>query len=138
MMKVIDAEGHVLGRLASLVAQELLAGEEIRIVNADRCIITGKKKMVLARYRKKRDLTHARKGPYHPKRSDRILKRTVRGMLPVKKPRGKEALKRLRVFIHVPRGLRDEKKIKFEKAMELNTANFVRLGDIAKLIGSKE
>ena len=48
MMKVIDAEGHVLGRLASLVAQELLAGEEIRIVNADRCIITGKKKFLFS------------------------------------------------------------------------------------------
>lgn len=137
-MKVIDAERHVLGRLASIVAKELLSGEEVRIVNADKCIITGKRKMVLARYRKKRDLTHARKGPYFPRRSDRIVKRTVRGMLPVKKPRGKEALGRLRVYIHVPRALRSHKMIKLEKAMELNTANFVELGEIARLIGSKE
>jgi len=137
-MKVIDAERHVLGRLASVVAKELLNGEEIRIVNASKCIITGKKKMILARYRKKRALTHRRKGPFFPRGSDRIVKRTIKGMLPVKKTRGKEALKRLRVYVHVPKGLANEKRTKIDIAMELNTPNFVELGEIARLIGSKE
>jgi len=137
-MKVINAEGHILGRLASVVAKDLLGGEEIRIVNADKCIITGKKKMILARYKKKRDLTHRRKGPFFPRRSDRIIKRTVRGMLPMKKNRGKDALKRLKVFVKVPRALQKEKMIKIEIASELNALSYVELGDIAHLIGSKE
>ncbi len=137
-MKVINAEGHILGRLASVVAQDLLSGEEIRIVNADKCIVTGKKKMILARYRKKRDLTHRRKGPFFPKRSDRIIKRTVRGMLPMKKNKGKDALKRLKVFVKVPRALQKEKKIRIEIASDLNTPSYMELGDIARLIGSKE
>ena len=137
-MKVINAEGHVLGRLASVVAKALLDGEEIRIVNADKCIITGKQKMILATYRKKRDLTHSRKGPFFPKRSDRILKRTVRGMLPMKKNRGKVALKRLKVFVKVPRALLNEKQIRIDNATELNSPSFMELGDLARLIGSKE
>ena len=137
-MKVINAEGHILGRLASVVAKELLKGEEIFIVNADKCIITGKKKMVLARYKKKRDLTHARKGPYFPKRSDRIVKRTVRGMLPMKKNKGKKALKLLKVYIKVPRGLQKVKMIKIDRALELNTTSFIELGEVARLIGSNE
>ena len=137
-MKVIDAERHILGRMASVVAKDLLNGEDVFIVNANKCIITGKKKMVLARYKKKRSLTHARKGPFYPKRSDRMVKRAVRGMLPMKKNRGKEAIKRLKVYIKVPRALQNVKKVKIDRALELNTTNFIELGEIARLIGSKE
>jgi len=40
--------------------------------------------------------------------------------------------------VHVPKGLANEKRTKIDIAMELNTPNFVELGEIARLIGSKE
>ncbi len=53
-MKVIDAKDLILGRLASLVAKELLNGEEIVIVNAEECAITGSKESILQKYRERR------------------------------------------------------------------------------------
>jgi len=37
-----------------------------------------------------------------PRNPISIVKRTIRGMLPIDKPKGREAFKRLRVFIGVP------------------------------------
>ena len=34
-MAIVDATGHVVGRLASVLAKRLLNGEEIVVVNAD-------------------------------------------------------------------------------------------------------
>lgn len=39
--KVIDGRDHLLGRLASIVAKELLAGQTIVIVRCDEMCISG-------------------------------------------------------------------------------------------------
>lgn len=39
--KVIDGRDHLLGRLASIVAKELLAGQSIVIVRCDEMCISG-------------------------------------------------------------------------------------------------
>lgn len=99
---VIDAKGLVLGRIASTVAKRLLQGERIFILNAEKAIISGRR---LSRVREAKaflEVGHPGKGPYHPRMPDQILRRTVRGMLPRKKPKGMEAYRRLRVFIGVP------------------------------------
>ena len=102
---VIDATDLIRGRLASVVATRLLRGERVAIVNSEKAVITGKKNMIVLRYKSKLQIkTHTApwKGPFHYRRPDRIVKRTIRGMLPWKKPRGKAAYKRLRVYIGVP------------------------------------
>ncbi|MCS7120496.1 MAG: 50S ribosomal protein L13 [Nitrososphaerota archaeon] len=100
---VIDAKGLILGRMASIVAKRLLAGEKIVIVNAEKALISGKKASIIEESMKFLEVGHYRKGPIHPRRPDTIVKKVIRGMLPRKKPRGIQALKRLRVFIGVPR-----------------------------------
>ncbi len=40
MVTVIDADGLLLGRMASVVAGRALAGEEIAIVNAEKAIVS--------------------------------------------------------------------------------------------------
>ena len=88
---VYNAEDKVLGRLASVVAKQLIsatkAGEDTRviIVNAEKAVVSGKRTSVISDYRKKYELNHARKGPFFPRMPDQILKRTVRGMLPNQK-----------------------------------------------------
>ena len=137
MVTVIDATGLVLGRLSSNVAKRLLKGEEIVIVNAEKAIISGPYHRVLETYKKKRELTHHRKGPYFPKRPDGILKRTVRGMLPYQQPRGRQALKRLKVYIGVPDEYRDATFETIEKAKGEHLVEFVELGRISRAIGGK-
>src|SRR5512136_2950264 len=106
MVTVINGEGLLLGRLASLVAQRGLAGEEIAIVNAEKAIISGSRARVLANYRHKveRGASGTRWGPFVPRRPDHLMKRTIRGMLPYKRPRGVDALKRIKCYVGVPAG----------------------------------
>ena len=97
---VFDATDMVIGRLASHVAKILLNGQKdgtldrVIITNAESAVVSGSKKAVFATYRKKYELNHARKGPFFPRMPDKILKRTVRGMLPYqKKSSGRAALR---------------------------------------------
>lgn len=99
---VIDAKGLILGRMASIVAKRLLNGEKIIIVNAGGAVISGDRYNIIREAHDYLQIGHPGKGPLHPRRPDRIVKRAVRGMLPHKSPRGREALKRLRVYVGVP------------------------------------
>lgn len=104
---VIDASGLVLGRLASNVAKRILVGEKIVIVNSEKAVISGSKKNVTEKFKKRlgfRTLGSQKKAPKRPRRPDNFVRRTVRGMLPWKKPRGKSAYRRLRVYVGVPSG----------------------------------
>ncbi|MEM4524429.1 MAG: 50S ribosomal protein L13, partial [Archaeoglobaceae archaeon] len=79
---VINAEGHILGRLCSVIAKRLLMGERIVVVNAEKAVITGNKANIFERYKEKYDRGSKEKGPYFPRHPEKIFKRTVRGMLP--------------------------------------------------------
>ena len=51
-MTVIDANGLIMGRLASTVAKQLLSGDdEIYIVNAEKAVISGTRATTLKDYR---------------------------------------------------------------------------------------
>ncbi len=110
---VIDAENKILGRIASLAAKELLKGKRVAIVNAEKAIISGNPATILKKYQTRRSIQsriNPRKSPVQPRTPDRIVWRTVRGMLPMKKAKGREALRRLRVFIGVPEELANVEK----------------------------
>lgn len=104
--RIIDATGLVLGRMASIVAKRLLNGENIIIVNAEKAVISGDKHTIIRGYHDYLQIGHPGKGPLHPRRPDRIVKRAVRGMLPYKQPRGRDAFRRLRVYMGIPLELR--------------------------------
>ncbi|MGQ9582286.1 MAG: 50S ribosomal protein L13 [Thermoplasmatota archaeon] len=134
-MALIDADGAVLGRLASTVARRLLTGEEITVVNAEKAIITGSRSNVLEHYRTMRRTGSTRKGPYYPRMPDRILRRTVRGMLPFDRHRGRSAFRRLKVFIGVPRELggleRERVGVK-----RLTSPRYITLGEVSRMLGA--
>ncbi len=98
---VVDAGDCILGRVASEVAQRALDGDRVAIVNAEEAVITGDKEDIFETYRTRLQMGSDR-GPYYPKRPDTIFKRSVRGMLPYKKPRGREALDNVRVYVATP------------------------------------
>jgi len=139
-MTVIDANGLILGRLASTVAKQLLSGDEkVYIVNAEKAIISGSRATTLKDYRETRDRGATEFGPYFPKRPDRILKRTIRGMLPYKRARGKDAMSRLRVYVGVPYELKGAEVITIADAdMRLLSSNkYIELGEVSQKMGSK-
>ena len=112
-MKIIDASGARLGRLASYVAKEALKGEEFAILNCDEVIISGNKAMIKEKFlRKRRMAGSGQRGPRHPKPAHMIVKRTIRGMLPEHRfGRGRAAFKRIKCYKGVPKEFEEAKKI---------------------------
>jgi len=136
-MAFIDASEHVLGRLASVVAKRLLDGEEIVVVNAERALVTGDRAGIFREFKWRREVGSQRKGPFYPKRPDRILERAIRGMVPHKRPRGKTAMKRLKVCVAVPAEYKDKKLEKIPEASHVTTESFVSLGEISRYLGAE-
>ncbi len=134
-MKVIDATGLVLGRLASVVAKSLLKGEKIVIVNAEKCIISGDRYYLINKYLERVWRGSKTKGPYYPKRPDGILRRAIRGMLPYKKERGRKAFKNLEVYIGVPDEYANIEKIQIEEAKPKNLRKYMVLEELCRYIG---
>ena len=136
-MVVINGENLILGRLASHVAKLLLSGEEVTIVNAEHTIISGSKKNIIGDYHQKRNVGTPRKGPFFPRMPDRIVKRTVRGMIPYKKSSGKDAYKRLKVYIGVPKDLKTEALVTVEDASAKGKVKYIELAEVSRELGAK-
>jgi large subunit ribosomal protein L13 len=135
---VIDARNHVLGRLSSILAKRLLSGERIVVVNAEKAVITGEKFMVFERYLERYERGSKEKGPYYPRHPERIFKRTVRGMLPWKSKRGREAYKNLKVFIGIPDELKERDREVIEEALLekiSKTEKYVTIEEISQFLG---
>lgn len=131
MPKIIDGKNAALGRLASYVAKSALKGEEIIVVNCQNIIITGNKKNILENFEIKRSrVGSVQKGPKHSRKTELIVKRAIRGMIPdFRKGRGKEVFKKIKCYKDIPEEFRDLEKISLEKKY-INKA--VKLGEISK------
>ncbi|MCK4498138.1 50S ribosomal protein L13 [Candidatus Bathyarchaeota archaeon] len=136
MMTVIDATDLILGRMATVVAKRLLQGEQITILNAEKAVVSGKRSSRVKELKKRLEIGHPRKGPYLPRQPDRFVKRSIRGMLPRKKPKGIEAYRRLRVFIGVPRELEGETMEQLPEAhVEKLKSPYITVGELVQEIG---
>jgi large subunit ribosomal protein L13 len=131
---IVDADGAVLGRIASKIAKELLKGETITVINAEKVVVTGNPESIMIRFKEKRERGDRYHGPFYPRYPDRILRRTIRGMLPYKKDKGEKAFKRLKVIIGNPENLTG---IKVSKTSDSLKCKFVTLGEISKRLGAK-
>jgi large subunit ribosomal protein L13 len=127
-MKIINGKGQILGRLASYVAKESLKGEDIAILNSEEIVISGNKKTTEREFLEQRDrVGHSQKGPKHHATTIKVVKRTIRGMLPnFRIGRGSDAFKRIKCHIGIPKefegkpiiNLPTPKKIKIYKVRE--------------------
>lgn len=142
-MKIIDATDTIMGRLASFAAKELLNGEKVVIINAEKCIISGSKNVVFEKYAHRRErrsiINPLRFGPKYPRRPDGILRRAVRGMLPWKKANGKAVYKNLRVYIGRPVEFKQEGKallLPEANLKKLKVPRYVTLEDLSRHLGA--
>jgi len=130
MTKIIDGKDAIMGRLASHVAKEVLKGEEIVILNCDQVIISGGRKSIEKDFHEMRGrVGSSQKGPKHSRSSEKIVKRTIRGMLPDhRRGRGKLAYKRIRCYVGTPKEFQDSEKIVSNKEKKIK---FIRVKDIS-------
>ena len=79
---IIDARNHMLGRVASIIAKELLKGNKVVAVRSEEICISGglvRQKMKYMRFLRKRMNTKPSHGPIHFRAPAKILWRTIRG-----------------------------------------------------------
>merc|ERR1712094_78897 len=139
---VIDCRGHLLGRLASFVAKEALAGQKIMLVRAEEINISGsfiRNKLKLLMKKQKRMSTNPRRGPFHHRSPADMLIRTIRGMLPHKQYRGSAAFQRVKCVEGVPEPFNSLKKVVVPDALRIQRLKpgrkFSHLGKLAGDLG---
>ncbi|KAG9483598.1 hypothetical protein GDO78_009490 [Eleutherodactylus coqui] len=141
---VIDGRGHLLGRLAAIVAKQVLLGRKVVVVRCEGINISGnfyRNKLKYLAFLRKRMNTNPSRGPYHFRAPSRIFWRTVRGMLPHKTKRGQAALERLKVFDGIPPPYDKRKRMVVPAALKIvrlkPTRKFAYLGRLAHEVGWK-
>lgn len=137
---VVDATGHVAGRLSSHVAKLLLQGNRVSIINCENIMISGTRANIISEYRKFlkiNSVINPKHGPVHYRRPDTMITKMIRGMLPYgKKPSGVSAHRRLRAYIGSPRELRPLEKTRFAKAQITRPASgYTTMGELGSVVG---
>merc|ERR1712010_100565 len=141
---VIDARGHLMGRLASTVAKFILNGNKVVIVRAEAINQSGnfyRNKLKLHKFLRLRCNVKPSRGPFHYRAPGKIFWRCVRGMVPHKTERGKAALKRLQCFEGVPPPYDKKKKMVIPSALKVlrlkHGRRFCVLGRLGHEVGWK-
>ncbi|TRZ54107.1 50S ribosomal protein L13 [archaeon] len=129
---VIDADGAVLGRLASSVAKKLLNGANVTVTNIEKAIITGEPDMIYQKYKHKRERGDRNKGPFYPRQPDRLFQRVVRGMLPHRQKRGMDALRKLKIVM----GKTDVAGERTSKNIDNIKSKYETLGHLSERLGA--
>jgi large subunit ribosomal protein L13 len=133
---VINADGLILGRMASKIAKRLLEGEQVVIVNAEKAVLSGRRRSRVGEAKEFLDVGGVGRGPFHYRRPDRIVRKAVKGMLPIRQPKGLQAYRRLQVFIGVPDNLEGQKMGTLAEARANRlTCPYFTVGELAKGIG---
>ena len=139
-MILVNAENRVMGRLASFVAKKALEGEKVTILNAEKVIITGSRESAMHKLQTRLGLHgkgNPEKGPHSSRMPDRVLRRVVRGMLPWRRRRGKEAYRRVHVYIGLPSEFSDKEFANLPESKGRELKKFVELGEVCRLLGAK-
>lgn len=125
---IIDAENSVLGRISSYAAKQSLLGKKVIIVNCDKSILSGRRKNIIEEYHTlKIKGGTAMKGPYFSRSIEKIVKRTIRGMLSNHKGRGIDALKRITCYTDIPEKYSKMSKIKLFNEEKLKSITLTEL-----------
>lgn len=137
---VIDAENTILGRMCTIIAKLLLEGYRVYVVNAEKAVVSGERRRVIEGYKLFLEVrTHRnpyKRGIRRPRTPINIIKRTVRGMLPKENTKGFQAIRRLKVFVGVPKELSSLPRIRIEGASVSRLGGkYVYLGEIARELG---
>jgi len=129
---IIDAEDTVVGRMATYAAKQALMGNKISVLNAEKAIVTGKKKVLQeVMLTKKNKGGSAQKGPYISRSPEKIVKRSIRGMLPWKKTRGKEAFKLIKCYVGIPEKFASREKVSIKRRL---SPPYLTVAQISKLM----
>lgn len=139
-MVVIDANGAVVGRLGARVAKLLLAGQQVEIINADKAVMVGTLSVARDKYLSRRHQKNKRTpedSPVWPRRPHLLLRRMIRGMLPHKSQRGRDAYHRLKVLLSLPSTGKESKMHEISEASSKEKHKMFTLSELCVELGGK-
>ena len=116
---IIDGKDHLLGRLSSVIAKQLLLGQRVVVVRCEDIVMSGnfhRSKLKYLSFLRKRLNINPSRGPYHFRAPSKILWRTIRGMIPHKTVRGNAALKLFKAYEGVPSPYDKKQKLNLPSA----------------------
>lgn len=137
---IIDAKELLVGRMATRVAKAALLGETIDIINCDKAVMSGSPEQILAKFKQRAERGTPAKGPHIPRRSHYLVKRMIRGMLPYKKTKGREALARIKCHVGVPAEFEGKPTVTFEDAHveTLPVLKYCSVSRVVSYLGGKQ
>lgn len=137
----VDGSNQILGRLASITAKLILSGKKVYVFNSEKILVSGNRQSVFDDWLSRLDIksrVNPIYGPIHYRRPDKIFKRVVKGMVPRDKRKGKDALKRLKVFIGVPEEFSATSMIRFKEAEARRPVSvYVTMAELSSRLGWK-
>ncbi|CAA17885.1 60S ribosomal protein L13/L16 [Schizosaccharomyces pombe] len=141
---IIDAKGHLMGRLASTVAKQLLAGQKVVVVRCEELNISGhffRNKLKYLAYLRKACRYNPSRGAFHFRAPSRIFTKAVRGMLPHKTTRGNIALKNLQALEGIPPPFDKQKRLVVPAALRVlrlkPSRKYCTIGRLSSEVGWK-
>lgn len=141
---VVDGRGHLMGRLASIVAKELLNGQKVVVVRCEELEMSNSiyaNRVQFRHFVKKRTATNPKRGPFHETSPAELFKRAVRGMIPRKTARGAAALMRFKAVEGIPAPYDKLKRMVVPAALRVLRLKpgrrFTNIGEFAKTLGWK-
>ena len=138
---VVDATNLIVGRMASKVAKLLLDGHHVVVVNSEKALVSGSRLNIVTTQLKRLEIAsvvNPEYNPHHHREPNKMLHRTIRGMIPRKKPHGIAAMKRLRAYLGTPESYKSVEKTVFEDAQATKPLPmYMTLGEVASAIGWK-
>jgi len=138
-MILIDGSNLLLGRVASFAARKALEDEQVTIINCNKIYLSGSPTRSIERYKGKFTLGTILHGPYVSKSPGAMMRRSVRGMLPWNRVRGRDAFRRVKCYSDVPEALKGKPAITIENASinKLPISRYITLVEVCSRIGTK-
>lgn len=133
---IINAENLVVGRLATVAAKNALLGENVDIVNCEKAVISGSRKKILSDFERKMSMGVHTHGPFHYRISYKVVRRIIRGMLPHRQSKGREALKRIKCYNDIPKEFEGKSMVELKEANvgKMRSYKYLYIGDICKFL----
>ena len=135
----VNAEGIILGRLCSYVAKKALNGYTVDVVNVEKSVLTGTRRVVLEKFKRFRNMGEPFHGPFIGRSSRDLFKRSLKRMLPHKISRGVEAFARVKAYKGLPVRYKDTKleTLAGSHVSKVPNTKYVKLERVTEFLGGK-
>ena len=131
---IINAENLICGRFATVAAKKAIMGEQVDIINCEKAVITGNRRLIIDTWKYNNSRGIQAKGPFLFKTPDRFVRRMVRGMLGHRTGKGREAYKRVMCYVGVPPEFEGKQTMTFKGANIAKVPNnkYITVGELTK------